>query len=711
MAGRLTPWVPLAPDAWGRPPLSRLPFPLEEPGHRVFAFGRQALWHGIAALGLGPGARVLAPAWHHGSEIDVLLRRGCTVDLYDGVHPDPAELEGLLTPETRALQLVHPLGFPQDTPFWRRWCDDRGLLLIEDAAQAWLADIDGRPVGSEGDLAVFCLYKTIGVPEGAAAIARVPLPEPAANPSAGVGDHGRRIGSWAAQRSSAMAWLARRRSPVPYDAGADVALGEPDGGPWTTTDHLLRRLAEPGVAGRRRANYRVLLERLGDRVPEPFDVLPAGASPFVFPIAARGDKAAEVDELTAAGIKALDVWSRPHPGVDAVGHPVADRLRRTVIGLPVHQGLRRRDLDRMADVAGGRPSPVPAARLAALDPDDPAVIEAWDALALRSGNVFATPEVLRTWRAHTGGEGELLGLRDADGSLRALVPLVRQKLGPLEVARFWGHGVGDQLGPVHAPGDELLVADAIRRHLAGTGVVLVGEHLPAEAGWAALLDARAVRHERSPSVRPCGRGWDEWLAARSSNFRQEVRRRERNVRKQGELVFRLTTSETLDDDLDLLFRLHAARWGEGSDWPGEHADLHRAIARAADERGWLRMWTAELDGEPVATWYGFRYAGHESYYQAGRDPRFDELRIGFVLLAHTVRAALDDGVTTYRFLRGDERYKDRFADDEGSLETIVAPGGSGLLARGGALGAAAFADLVAVLPDGVRRRARQAAGR
>ena len=80
----------------------------------------------------------------------------------------------LVGPATRALHVTHVLGFPAAAPRWRRWCDERGLLLIEDAAQAWLAadPQSGEPVGSWGDLSVFCLYKTLPVPNGGALLAR-----------------------------------------------------------------------------------------------------------------------------------------------------------------------------------------------------------------------------------------------------------------------------------------------------------------------------------------------------------------------------------------------------------------------------------------------------------------------------------------------------------------------------------------------------------
>jgi CelD/BcsL family acetyltransferase involved in cellulose biosynthesis len=73
----------------------------------------------------------------------------------------------------------------------------------------------------------------------------------------------------------------------------------------------------------------------------------------------------------------------------------------------------------------------------------------------------------------------------------------------------------------------------------------------------------------------------------------------------------------------------------------------------------------------VAAWYGLRFAGTESYYQAGRNPAWDHRSVGFVLLAHSIRSAFDDGVQEYRFLRGQEAYKYRFAEEDAGLETIA----------------------------------------
>jgi CelD/BcsL family acetyltransferase involved in cellulose biosynthesis len=74
---------------------------------------------------------------------------------------------------------------------------------------------------------------------------------------------------------------------------------------------------------------------------------------------------------------------------------------------------------------------------------------------------------------------------------------------------------------------------------------------------------------------------------------------------------------------------------------------------------------------PIAAWHGFHVGGVTSYYQAGRDPAHARLSAGFVLLAHTLRAAIDEGAREYRFGRGAEDFKYRFTDDDPGLESVV----------------------------------------
>ena len=288
----------------------------------------------------------------------------------------------------------------------------------------------------------------------------------------------------------------------------------------------------------------------------------------------------------------------------------------------------------------------------------------WSALPVQS--IFATWEWNATWWRHfgAGGELELRAVRQ-DAKLVGVLPLYASRVGPLRLIRFVGRPQADEQGPVGAADAEHLLGALADIH----HDVFLGEQLPGGDDWPRLLAGRRFRLESGPVIRQPG-GWQSYLGSRSANFRQQLQRRERRLHERYEVVFKLVVDQaTLEHDLDVLFALHRSRFGKASGFAPEA--FHREIARSALETGRLRLWILELDGRPAAAWYGFRVGDVESYYQAGRDAAYDDVSAGFVLLAHTIRAALDDGVTEYRLLRGDEAYKRRFADDDPGLETVI----------------------------------------
>lgn len=340
-------------------------------------------------------------------------------------------------------------------------------------------------------------------------------------------------------------------------------------------------------------------------------------------------------------------------------------------------------------------------------PDLAAAREDWTRLAAEMGSPFSTWEWADAWWRHMspGGELALRACRDGDGRTVAILPLYVRRRGPLRVIRFVGHGPADQLAPVCAPADREPAAAALRQALAervGGWNVAVLERLPGEQAWPGLLGVAAARTEPSPVLDAGGMDFDAWLKSRSKNFREQVRRRERKLAKAHELEYRLSDDpERLDRDFDELVRLHRLRFGDTSrafDPPRDA--LHRDFARAALERGFLRLWTLELDGVAVAAWLGYRMGGTEWYYQSGRDPDHERESVGFVLMSHTIRAALDDGMSAYRLLLGDESYKDRFANADHGLDTIV-------LSRGIGRGAQLAARAAAAAPPRLRKRLRR----
>ena len=353
MTGWVSVWPPLSPAAWLRRPAEPAPFPLGGPGCRLYRLGRDAVWHGVRALGLSAGDQVLMPAYHAGPEVEALLRAGLDVAFYAGdedLAPDASELEGLLGPRTRMLSVVHYIGFPQQISRWRSWCDERGILLLEDAAQAWLARGEGGPVGSTGDLALWSVYKTLGTPDGALAVCRAPLPESRGSPGTGAPKLAKLHAAWLGQRRGGVRRLRRGGEPEEFDASAHNELADPDRPAARATDPLLRRLSRPELPEERRRNYRILLGDLSEHVPPPFGELPAGASPWFLPVR-TADKRGMIAHLADRGIGAMDFWSVPHPALEVAAFPQVAARRASTIALPVHQELRRRDLARIAAAA------------------------------------------------------------------------------------------------------------------------------------------------------------------------------------------------------------------------------------------------------------------------------------------------------------------------------------------------------------------------
>lgn len=345
---RVSPPLPLS--AYARS--GRLPFPLADEGCTLHALGRHGLWQGVRALGLGDADEVLAPAYHHGSEVEALTRAGVSCRFYEAterLEPAEEELEALITSRTRALLLVHYIGFPQDADRWRRWCNANDLFLLEDAAQAWLASTNDRPVGTFGDISIFCLYKTFGFPDGSALFSRKRVQQTEGRRSVGLSALARRHAAWAMSRSTALARLgSRMQREDDYVPQEDFMLGDPCSRPSSATSMLLGRVADPDAAQRRRENYAVLLERLGNLVFRPFDRVPVGSSPFFFPLETR-DKKGLITYLRARGIEGLDFWSVAHPSLPTSRFPRAAALRSRIVGIPVHQELRPIDLERICE--------------------------------------------------------------------------------------------------------------------------------------------------------------------------------------------------------------------------------------------------------------------------------------------------------------------------------------------------------------------------
>ncbi|HXV04504.1 MAG TPA: GNAT family N-acetyltransferase [Solirubrobacterales bacterium] len=311
-----------------------------------------------------------------------------------------------------------------------------------------------------------------------------------------------------------------------------------------------------------------------------------------------------------------------------------------------------------------------------IDPEaltDPALVSAWRELAELRENPFLTPDWYRASIEARDEEPFAIAWR-VGGEIRGVLPLVRTSRGPLKLLRFAGARRGDWFSPACRPADEGDMAEACAPLLLAERMswqLIRLDRVDAGCAWPTALAAGggiAVVPRRRPDVLPYIQlgegGFEAYLASRSRNFRSQLNRRRRRLERDHGLAFRMTsTSQELDADLDVFWRLHDERWrdrgGSSSAIPAARRHL-RLFAAAALERGWLRLWTAVADGEPAASWYGWRIGGRYCYSLAGLSRRFERHGLGTVLLAHTIEQAAAEGVTVYDLMWGDEDYKRRF---------------------------------------------------
>jgi UDP-4-amino-4,6-dideoxy-N-acetyl-beta-L-altrosamine transaminase len=153
---------------------------LDAPHVSVCANGTAALHLAYAALGLGAGDEVITSPITFSATASAAYQVGATVRFAD-VEPDtgnldPASVEAMIGPRTRAITVVHLAGLPVDLASFRALADRHGLFLVEDACHALGATFRGRPVATAADAAVLSFHpvKHITTFEGGAVIVRDP---------------------------------------------------------------------------------------------------------------------------------------------------------------------------------------------------------------------------------------------------------------------------------------------------------------------------------------------------------------------------------------------------------------------------------------------------------------------------------------------------------------------------------------------------------
>ena len=131
--------------------------------------GTAALHVALVASGVGPSDDVVVPAFSFAATANAVLQAGATpifVDIGDeDFNIDIERAIAAMTPRTKAMIAVHLYGQPCDIAPLADACAERGVALIEDAAQAVGSEVDGRRAGTFG-VGTFSFYATKNLTTG-----------------------------------------------------------------------------------------------------------------------------------------------------------------------------------------------------------------------------------------------------------------------------------------------------------------------------------------------------------------------------------------------------------------------------------------------------------------------------------------------------------------------------------------------------------------
>ena len=120
--------------------------------------GTGALHTALAALGAGPGQEVIVPAYLWVSVVAAVVNLGAIpvlADIDDTFCLNPDSVRQAITPRTRGIVMVHMSGAPGNAEAIAALARAHDLFLLEDCAQCAGGAINGRSVGTFGDMGIF----------------------------------------------------------------------------------------------------------------------------------------------------------------------------------------------------------------------------------------------------------------------------------------------------------------------------------------------------------------------------------------------------------------------------------------------------------------------------------------------------------------------------------------------------------------------------
>jgi CelD/BcsL family acetyltransferase involved in cellulose biosynthesis len=152
--------------------------------------------------------------------------------------------------------------------------------------------------------------------------------------------------------------------------------------------------------------------------------------------------------------------------------------------------------------------------------------------------------------------------------------------------------------------------------------------------------------------------WEEYLAGLRKKDRHELRRKLRRLDDYGDYRLVQAGGDNLQESLTAFLSLMEESKEEKREFlTPERGEFFGRMASAMNEAGYLRLFFLELDGERVAGSLCFDYGGRRFLYNSGYRLAYGAYSVGLLLKALCIKQAIEEGLSYFDFLRGQEQYK------------------------------------------------------
>lgn len=153
--------------------------------------------------------------------------------------------------------------------------------------------------------------------------------------------------------------------------------------------------------------------------------------------------------------------------------------------------------------------------------------------------------------------------------------------------------------------------------------------------------------------------FDEYLSTLNRKQRHEIRRKLRRLGEAGEAGYRLVTGrEAVPAEMDGFFRMFTESRHDKADFlTAQMETFFRLLTSALAETGILSIGVLELDARPIASVICFDYDNCRYLYNCGYEPEYTGVSAGLMNKIYTIKNCIENGITRFDFLKGEEAYK------------------------------------------------------